>query len=479
VDASGDFVDGVCVADAWPHTRRPLPWLFAAFLAMLFLVPFEAIHMKVHLPFSSDFDRFVVAAIVVVWAGGAFLRRDASIVRRRPRGWATGAVAIVLVAIASIVVNVPDITNLGEWQIAEKQILVLLSLVAIFSIACLTLRIAELRAFAVLIVCLAVVTAIGTVYEKKSGENIFYATAEKVLSPVAEIEAPATEVDPSVAAGRPMITGPTRHPLSVTSLLGMALPFAVVLAAIAPSTRRRVLWALAAGVILLGALITQRKAGLVIPAFAVLVLFVIRPRQLVALAPFGLIGLVVAFAVSPGLFSSFAELGRADSRESVEGRTSDYPAVVPDLLTHPALGQGFGTLDTQRQDTSRIFDNEYLGQLFQGGLLGLLAFLAFIVTPLFVVRRVLRSDDPMRGPPALAAGAGCLAFGVAAALYDIFSFNEAPYLFAILGAICVVAASVESPARVPLRRPAPAHHPRDQFADGALKPAEIGSPSGL
>ena len=107
------------------------------------------------------------------------------------------------------------------------------------------------------------------------------------------------------------------------------------------------------------------------------------------------------------------------------------------------LGRGYGTLDSIRVDTYRIFDNEYLGQLYQVGALGLIAFLALIVTPLFVVRSVLRSDNPLRGPPALAAGAACLAFGVACVLYDILSFPQAPYLFLFMAAMCVCAASVE------------------------------------
>ena len=478
MSAGVEFVDGVCTTDAWPRTRRPLPWLFAGLLVMVFLVPFESVHMKVQLPFSSDLDRFFVAAIVLTWLGGAFLRRDSKILRLRPRGWSVGVLALVLIAVASIAVNVDHITNLGEWQVVEKRIAVLFGLVAIFAIASLTLRVAELRPFAVLIVVLAVITALGTIYEKQSGENLFYSTAQSLLSPVAEVEPASTNVNPEVDQGRPLITGPTRHPLSVTSLLGMALPFAVVLAAIGPTTRRRLLWALAAGVIVLGALITQRKSGLVIPAFALLVLFVVRPRQLIRLAPFGLIALAAVIAISPGIFSSFAELGREDSRASVEGRTADYPAIVPDLLTNPALGRGFGSLDSQRQDTYRIFDNEYLGQVFQGGLLGLLAFLAFIVTPLFIVRGVLRSDNPLRGPPALAAGAGCLAFGVACALYDILSFSPAPYLFTILAAICVTAASVEMPAPAAASAPVRRRGRRRRGQLGGLKPAEIGSPSG-
>ena len=94
--------------------------------------------------------------------------------------------------------------------------------------------------------------------------------------------------------------------------------------------------------------------------------------------------------------------------------------------------------------------------MFQIGALGLLAFLAVIVTPLFIARPVLRSDDPVRGPPALAAAAACVAFGVACALYDILTFPQAPYLFLFMAAMCTCAASVEVPAgwtaRLPISR---------------------------
>jgi hypothetical protein len=429
--------------DAWPRTRRPLPWLFAGFLAVIFLVPIEGVHLKVHLPVSSDFDRFFVALIVVTWAVGGLLSRDQRVLRLRPRGWAAGMTAVVLVAVTSIAVNVGRITNLGEWEVAQKRFALLLGLVAVFAIVTLTLRVAELRPFAALIAVLAVITALGTIYEKETGYNVFYASAAAVFSPAATVDTAPTEVDPEFSQGRPLVTGPTKHPLSVSSILGMALPFAVVLAAVAPDLRRRLLWAIAAGVIVAGALITQRKSGAVIPAFALLALFVLRPRLLLRLAPYGIAALALAVAVAPGAFSSFQELGRVDSRASIEGRTSDYPAVVPDLLTNPLFGRGYGTLDSSRVDTYRVFDNEYLGQAFQGGGAGLIAFLLLIVTPLFVVRNVLRSDNPLRGPPALAAGASCLAFGVSAALYDILSFPQAPYLFLFVAAMCTCAGSVE------------------------------------
>lgn len=440
-------------ADAWPRTYRPLPWLIAAFLASIFLLPIDAIHPKVSLPFSSDFDRFFVALIAGTWALGGLIGGRATIARLRPRGWAVGMIAFLLIAVASIAVNVDRITNLAEWEVAQKRLAVLVGLAAVFAIVSLTLRVAELRPFAVLVVVLATLTALGTVYEKQTGTNVFYETAAKVFSPVANVDPSPTEIDPDENSGRPTITGPTRHGLSVTSILSMALPFAVVLAAIAPTTRRRLLWVAAACIVVTGALVTQRKSGAVIPAFVLLALFMLRPRQLLRLAPFGIVALALAFAIAPGVFSSVQEFGRADSRASTSGRTSDYPAIVPDLLSNPLLGRGYGTLDSARSDTYRILDNEYLGQVYQVGALGLIAFLAMIVTPLFVVRSVLRSDHPLRGPPALAAGAGCLAFGVACVLYDILSFPQAPYLFLFMAAVCVCAASVEATEGEPAVEP--------------------------
>jgi hypothetical protein len=429
---------------------------------MIFLIPFEAVHPKVSLPVSSDFDRFFVLAIVATWALGGLLSRGTEIMRLRPRGWAAGMIAFFFVAMASIAINVERITILGEWEVAQKKLAVLLSLVAVFAIVALTIRASELRAISALIVVLATLTAVGTIYEQKSGYNVFYESARMVFSPVATVEPAPTEVNPDPdSPSRPLITGPTRHGLSDASILGMALPFAVVLAALAPTLRRRLLWGLAACVIVAGALVTQRKSGAVVPAFALLTLFILRPRQLLRLAPFGIVALAIGLAASGGSFSSVRELTHPTNSESTLGRTSDYPAIVPDLLTNPLLGRGYGTLDSARSDTYRIFDNEYLGQVYQVGFLGLLAFLALIIAPLVIVRGLLRSDNPMRGPPALAAAAGCLAFGVASALYDIFSFAEAPYLFLILAAICTVAATVELPEQRPSaaarRSPLPAH----------------------
>jgi O-antigen ligase len=201
---------------------------------------------------------------------------------------------------------------------------------------------------------------------------------------------------------------------------------------------------------------------------AIVSLFAIRPRQFLPLIPVALIAIVGVFAVKGGSISVVSQLTGGENKASDEGRTSDYEAVVPDVLTHPAFGRGYGTLDSLKVDTYRIFDNEYLGELYQTGFLGLIAFIALILTPVVIaVRYAARKDNPLRGPPALAAAAGCLAFAVAASLYDILTFPQAPYLFLFMAAMCTTAASVEKVAPEGLRRARPRGSRQQRRSRGA------------
>jgi O-Antigen ligase len=460
--------------DSWPRTRRPLPWIFALFLASIFLLPIDATQLKVHLPFSSESDRFFAAFVIVAWAITALMAKRSGRLRLRPRGWATAFIIFFAIAIVSLVFNFDRITNLGEWETAEKKLVLLITLVGLFAVFSVSLRVTELRAFGVLIVILASITALGTIYEEKAHENLFYSTATTLLSPIAEVEPAPTEAGSNPEdPGRPMISGPTRHALSVATLLGMAVPFAIVFAAGAPSLRRKLLWGSLALLIIVGALITQRRSGLIVPAVAIVSLFAIRPRQFLPLIPVALVAIVVGFAIKGGSISVVSQITGGENKSSDEGRTSDYEAVVPDVLTHPAIGRGYGTLDSQKVDTYRIFDNEYLGQLYQTGFLGLLAFIALILTPVVIaVRYAARKDNPLRGPPALAAAAGILGFFVAAALYDILTFPQAPYLFLFLAAMCTTAASVEKVVPAPARRALPRRRStrQERRARGARMP---------
>ena len=190
--------------DSWPRTKRPLPWVFALFLASIFLLPVDATQLKVHLPFSSEADRFFAAGVIAVWAIGLVVAKRSGRLRLRPRGWATAFIVFFAIAILGLVFNFDRITNLGEWETAEKKLVLLITLIGLFAVFSVSLRVTELRAFGVLIVVLASITALGTIYEEKAHDNLFYSTATTVLSPIAEVEPAPTEAAPTRAlrAGR-------------------------------------------------------------------------------------------------------------------------------------------------------------------------------------------------------------------------------------------------------------------------------------
>src|SRR5271169_3856196 len=97
--------------DAFPHTRRPLPWLLAGFLALVFFVPIEGTELKIHLPVDSRIDRFAVIVLVVAWVcfGGdqrAFVRT------RRSKLFVGAACTFLALAVASLLLDAPRIINL-------------------------------------------------------------------------------------------------------------------------------------------------------------------------------------------------------------------------------------------------------------------------------------------------------------------------------------------------------------------------------
>ena len=97
------------------------------------------------------------------------------------------------------------------------------------------------------------------------------------------------------------VVGPTLHGLAATTMLVVVMPFALV--RVFDATSRKSWWlnALAFTLMLVGAVATDRKTALLVPVALVIYLACYRPRQVLRLAPIGLVVLVglVHFA-SPG-----------------------------------------------------------------------------------------------------------------------------------------------------------------------------------
>jgi polysaccharide biosynthesis protein PslJ len=413
---------------------------------MLFLVPFDAMQVKVSLPVDSTPDRFYMGLLAVVFLAALATRaglHDA----KRPLLLYVAIGCFVAVAVASVLLNLDVLVKLGQDGLAVKKLALLCSYAAFFLIVARTIRPTELENFGILLIGLACITAIGTVWEYRTNVNWFYDLAQSIFSPIAHVNPPPA--DPKF--GRPSTVGPGAHGLTVTTMMALVLPFALIGVMGSKSRSRRLFYSAATALILAGALATLRKTGAVAPAAALLGLVLYRPRQMVRLLPLGVAVIAAIQVIAPGAAVNVKAQfigGNLFDRNTTTGRTDDYTAVRPDVLTYPLVGRGYGTYDPR---VYRILDNDYLGTLIEVGILGMVAFLAIFVAGLATAHPVIRRGDPTRAPPALAASAAVMAFAVATFLFDILSFPQAPYLLFFILGLATVAASTPVRSTIPRR----------------------------
>jgi hypothetical protein len=426
--------------DDWPHTRRAVPWLIAAFMAMIFLVPFDS----AKLPFQAGLfdlrlDRIAVFVIGTVWlAAVATGKVGAPRLRHSPVNLALGIFAAL--AVASVLLNLQALANADELALALKKLILLGSYIVFFFIVASSVRPGEVRAFLKLALGLSIVTAVGVVYEYRTGTNVFWNLTDAVLPGKA---LPVSKSDVFDATGRRGITGPTAHGLAVTTLLSMTLPLAVMAVMRARERRPKLLNIAMVAILLGGSVATVRKSAAIVPVVGFVVLALYRPRAMLKLSPMFAVLLVVVHFMAPGAMGSiksqlFPKTGFYNS-PSVQGRTADFAAVKPDLEHHALFGRGYGTYDPAKY---RLLDNQYLGLRINDGWLGYFAYLGLLLSVAIAGHRIARTRDPSRSAAAIATVAAAAALAVASKLFDALAFPQVPYAFLFFAGLVVALGGV-------------------------------------
>ncbi|MCL2769355.1 MAG: hypothetical protein FWD42_04510 [Solirubrobacterales bacterium] len=418
---------------------------------MLFLVPIASTQLKVSLPVDSKIDRFAVIGLLIswFWVGGdqrAFLRT------RRSKLFVTAAGIFLALAVASLLLDSGRIVNLGTLELSAKRFALLGSFLIFAWFALTALRFEDVRGFGTYLIGLAVVMSIGMLIERRTGYNIFYEWTRTVLGPIANVEAAPTNIHPMFGSeGRLVVVGPTQHGLAATTMLVVVMPLALL--RVLDATSRRSWWlnAIAFALMLTAALATDRKTAVVVPVVMVLYIACYRPRKVLRLAPLGLVALIgIAHLASPGALGTVLNLNNAQTSSSTTHRVGDFTDVAPDIVAHPVLGRGYGTVNSDKATEFRINDDEYIDVLWEVGAFGLLAFMWMILAPVVLARGAIRARAP-NASLALATSAGCVAFFVACALFDALAFPQAPYMFFLIAALTTIAAAGPEGNVVPAR----------------------------
>ena len=426
--------------DDWPSTSRVLPWLLAGFLGMLWFVPIDSVVVEISLPVDATADRvalFALTAIALAYTAAA-ARGTGLRFRSGPPDQAF--IAFVVVSILSVLLSASTLAGLGELDPAVKRVGVLLIYAIFFYVAAALVRPSEVPRFAALVVGFAAVTAVGVIYEYRTGANVFFEWSDMLLPSGVDV-IPEPE-DPQW--GRELINGPTEHAIAAATMFSMALPFAVMGLLRSEETRHKVLYGIATGLILGASFATIRKTGALGMATGLLVLFLYRPRAMLRLIPLGLVVILVIQFGAPGAVTrvkaQFFGGNLTDENSTAAGRTRDYQPVSPDLLEHPVIGRGHGSYTPEKY---RYLDNEYLQRLVETGIVGAVAYLLVVLALVLTAHRTTRSRDPARSATAIAIVAAAAVYAVTNATYDQLSFPQAPYLLLFFGALAVVLRDAE------------------------------------
>jgi hypothetical protein len=421
-------------AGDWPHTTRALPWMVAMMIAVVWLVPFNDIVLNVSLPIDLKFDRLVLPLIIGAWAlalaaGG----REAPRLRLT---WIHVAIgAVVVAAFLSLVLEARTLNQTLEFDLAIKKLVLLGSYVSLFVIVASVVRRGEVRPFFSYTLGLALICALGTIIEFRFNYNVFYQLSDKILPGIFQVGA----VDSSGVdeLGRRMVRGPAQHSLEVVAMMAMALPIALTRLLQTDGLRKRMLYGLAAAILLAATVSTLRKTAFLAPISVCLTLAYYRRRELIKLAPLGVLLVLVIQLMTPGSLSQVAGQlnGNKLGVNTVSDRTADYDAIRPDVWSHLAFGRGYGSYEPT---TYRVTDMELLRQLIEVGVVGVLAFVMMIVAVVGVARGPIRARRPDEAPIALSVASSAVCLLVVSTLFDVMSFPHVPYVFLWMAALLAV-----------------------------------------
>lgn len=448
--------------DNWPHTTRMVPWLFAGFLALLWLLPFNEIELTMRLPIDLKLDRLVLPFLAIAWL--LALAVGGRVAPRLRWTWIhAGIGGFLVVSFLSVILNTRELNQALELEESLKRLPLLLAYSFLFLVAATAIRRQEVRAFMTYTLGLSVVCAIGVLWEYRFKVNPFFTITAKLLPGFFSLgDAKTLAVDD---IGRRLVRGPAALPLEAVAMMSMGLPIALVRCLQSDEWRARLKYGLGACLLLAAMFATYRKSALLAPFSVIATLAYFRRRELLKLSPLALLLIVLVHILAPGAIGGTTnqfDPGRLGVT-TVSDRTADYDAIRPELWTHMLFGRGSGSYD---HVTYRILDSEFLHRLIEMGVLGLIAYLLMPISVLLAARKTIALRDPRTAPWALAGAAAAVSYLVVSALFDVLSFPHPTYIFLYLAGLVSVVIQpdedepqpapvrvVAAPARRPVARP--------------------------
>ena len=424
--------------------------LISTLVLVVMFIPIRRYTLPGGLPFELEPYRLLVFVVLLGWVGALLVNPR---VRVNPSGLRGPITLLLLAVLGSIAVNPGNVA--AEQTQVMKSLTFLLSflLVLMLIVSVVDSREKVDRILKVLVGSGAVV-AVFAILESRTDYNIFNDLG-KILPFLHLNEVPEI---PGRGA-RLRVFASAQHSIALSAAMVMLVPLAAYLAV---RTKRK-LWWLAVVLMLIAAVATISRTGILMLLIITAIFLFVRPADARRALPIALPALVLMHLFVPGaigsLKSAFAPEGglvaeqKGEAGKGGSGRVADLGPALDQAKARPVLGQGFGTRITDNGQTkANILDNQWLGTLLETGALGVLAWIWLFFR---TVRRLIargRGDPSDLGLLRTALAGSILAFAVGLFTYDAFSFIQVTYVMFILVALSCVLDRL--PDETPPDRPA-------------------------
>jgi len=157
-------------------------------------------------------------------------------------------------------------------------------------------------------------------------------------------------------------------------------------------------------------------------------------RTLLLMTAVVAVGILIEFAVAPKLLPALWEtiIGSADD-PSVLDRINDWAYVTRVFHEHPIFGIGAGVKKPGFADPTAVLDNQWLGELVDGGLVGVAGFAILTAGAIFGFPAALRmAASPEERNRAFAIGSMLIAIVATSVSFDLLGFQVVSFVFFIL-----------------------------------------------
>ena len=410
--------------------------LICVLVAVVMFIPIRRYALPGNLPFELEPYRLLVAVIVLGWTAALLVDPR---VRLRPTGLRGPLLLLVLGVLASVAVNPANVSAEQTQVIKSLTFLLSFLLVLLLIVSVVDSRAAIDRILQVLVGCGAIV-AVFAIIESRTDFNVFNELGRVI--PFLKLE--EVPIIPGRGA-RLRVFASAQHSIALSAAMVMLVPLAFYLAV---RTRRR-LWWLAGGLMVVAAVATISRTGVLMLAIILAVFAVLRPADARRVLPIALPLLVMMHLAIPGalgsLHAAFNPAGglvaeqESDAGKLGSGRVADLGPALDQAKSHPVLGQGFGTRVTDDQQVkANILDNQWLGTLLETGIVGVAAWIWLFARTVRRLGARARRESGDLGLLMTSLAASILAFAVGMFTYDAFSFIQVTYIMFILVALSVV-----------------------------------------